>query len=320
MTERTTMTQPILHHYWGSPYGEKIRLVLGYKQLDWRSCEIPVTPPREYLHRVLGDYRRTPVLQLGRDFVCDTRLIAEVIDDLAPEPSLKPRRNAAMSELICRWAEPRVFALMGPVRFRSAEDITVSFDGEVSAECFSADRLPFMHPVYAPERFGRLRSSAWDHLRRYLQTLDGFFAEGHAFVGGNRPCFGDFSAFHTVWWLRRKPARSELLADFPHLAQWADLMAGLGHGRFAPIGGSDAHAAAGSTQAGDELRLSWVAEQDPRLGRVVEIVADDYGKAPIEGKVIATSSRHVTIEREATGIGAVRVHFPRVGYEIVTKH
>lgn len=73
------MSDLILHHYWGSPYAEKIRLLLGYKELQWRSLEIPVIPPRDSLQCVFGAFRRTPVLQIGADFFCDTRLIARCI-------------------------------------------------------------------------------------------------------------------------------------------------------------------------------------------------------------------------------------------------
>ena len=35
------MTQLVLHHYPVSPFAEKIRLILGYKQLPWTSVIIP---------------------------------------------------------------------------------------------------------------------------------------------------------------------------------------------------------------------------------------------------------------------------------------
>ena len=82
------MSNLILHHYWGSPYAEKIRRILGYKKLTWRSLEITPTPPRPSLEPIFGGFRRTPVLQIGSDYFCDTRLIAEVIDREVPSPSL----------------------------------------------------------------------------------------------------------------------------------------------------------------------------------------------------------------------------------------
>jgi glutathione S-transferase len=310
------MDLPILHHYWGSPYAEKIRLLLGYKKIDWLSCEIPVTPPRPNLAQVLGPFRRTPVLQLGADFICDTRLIAEAIDEFVPQPSLRTPANQALSQMICYWGEPRVFALFGPVRFRTAEDIAGAFNGAVSADQFGADRLPFMHPVYEAHRFGKIRASSLDHLRSYMDTLEVFFAGGDDFIGGVTPTFGDFSAYHTVWWLRMPPDHSEFLADYPAIKRWADRMAAFGHGTHRAIDDDDARQM--MSRGGTAFQPDWTPRADRRLGQIVEIVPDDYGKNPVEGKVVAMTDRHVTIERATADMQTVRVHFPRMGYEIVT--
>ena len=40
------MTELILHHYNMSPFAEKVRLMLGYKQLAWRSVHIPPVMPK----------------------------------------------------------------------------------------------------------------------------------------------------------------------------------------------------------------------------------------------------------------------------------
>ena len=40
------MADLILHHYPTSPFAEKVRLVLGYKQLAWKSVFIPPVMPK----------------------------------------------------------------------------------------------------------------------------------------------------------------------------------------------------------------------------------------------------------------------------------
>jgi len=40
------MSDLILHHYPMSPFSEKIRAVLGFKQLAWRSVMIPTVMPK----------------------------------------------------------------------------------------------------------------------------------------------------------------------------------------------------------------------------------------------------------------------------------
>ena len=40
------MSDLILHHYPSSPFSEKIRLILGYKKLAWKSVTVPSITPK----------------------------------------------------------------------------------------------------------------------------------------------------------------------------------------------------------------------------------------------------------------------------------
>ena len=49
---------------------------------------------------------------------------------------------------------------------------------------------------------------------------------------------------------------------------------------------------------------------------MVRIRADDYGRDPVEGKLIFLDANEVAISREDPQIGEVVVHFPRLGYDL----
>jgi glutathione S-transferase len=51
--------------------------------------------PKPDLLALTGGYRRTPNLQIGADIYCDTALIARVLDELQPSPTLYPAAGAA---------------------------------------------------------------------------------------------------------------------------------------------------------------------------------------------------------------------------------
>ena len=51
------MTDLILHHYWMSPYAEKIRRIFGFKGLAWKSVIIPVVAPKPDLTSLTGRTR-----------------------------------------------------------------------------------------------------------------------------------------------------------------------------------------------------------------------------------------------------------------------
>ena len=53
------MADLILHHYATSPFSEKLRLILGYKKLAWKSVIIPQIAPKP-------DWSRSPAATAAR--------------------------------------------------------------------------------------------------------------------------------------------------------------------------------------------------------------------------------------------------------------
>ena len=102
----------ILHHYDFSNYAETARLALGYKGLAWRSVIIPPVAPKPMLTPLTGGYRRTPVLQIGADVYCDTRLILRVLERRYPSPPIIPEGLTAEAAMIAFWAENQLFRPM----------------------------------------------------------------------------------------------------------------------------------------------------------------------------------------------------------------
>jgi glutathione S-transferase len=311
------MADWILHHYRVSPYAEKARALLGFKGLSWRSVEVPVIPPRPCLQTALGAFRRIPVLQRGADYFCDTRLLPEVLDSVQPEPPLLPAHARPLSALIANWAEPKVFLMMGAVRFETREDMQALREYDVHPGDFMRDRAPFMAPAVDTRRSASVRDSSRDHVLAYLCVLESLLGATGKYLCGDRPVAADFSAYHTVWWLRAPPSRDALLTRFPALAAWADRLAAVGHGRFEPMSSEDALQAARDAQSAAAWQAPWPALEDARIGLPVHVMADDYGRDPLSGTLAAVSDRHLTVSREVHGVGTVRVHVPKVGYELV---
>ena len=103
------MSELILHHYDASPFAEKARLMLGFKQLSWRSVEIPRIMPKPDLTALTGGYRKTPVLQVGADIYCDTALIARRLEAEKATPSLFPEGQEFVAASFAQWADAVVF-------------------------------------------------------------------------------------------------------------------------------------------------------------------------------------------------------------------
>jgi glutathione S-transferase len=49
-------------------------------------------------------------------------------------------------------------------------------------------------------------------------------------------------------------------------------------------------------------------------GAAVTVAADDYGRDPIPGTLVALNAGRVVIAREDPAVGKLHIHFPRAGY------
>ena len=93
------MTEAVLHHYPISPFAEKVRAMLGFKGMSWKSVQIPLFMPKPDVIALTGGYRKTPILQLGADIYCDTTLIARVLDRLKPDGVLYTGHAESLANL-----------------------------------------------------------------------------------------------------------------------------------------------------------------------------------------------------------------------------
>ena len=109
-----TLPTPYLHHYPMSPFAEKVRLMLGHKQMTWKSVLVPTVAPKPDVVALTGGYRKTPFLQIGNDVFCDTSLIADVLEHIVPTPSFYPQGQRGLHRALAQWADHQLFwAAMG---------------------------------------------------------------------------------------------------------------------------------------------------------------------------------------------------------------
>ncbi|THD78862.1 MAG: glutathione S-transferase family protein [Phenylobacterium sp.] len=297
------MAEIILHHYDTSPFSEKPRVMFGIKGLAWRSVIQPVIMPKPDLIPLTGGYRRIPVMQIGADVYCDSQVILAEIERRAPEPRVA--RGADWAANI--WAD-RLF-------FQATVAVVFGAIGDHVPKEFIEDReklsgRPFdmaaMKAAAGPMKAQWRAQAAW--------IEDGLGSND--FLGGSTPSLADIAAYMNVWWLSGA-ARSEaaaLLAGLPRVTAWRARMTAIGHGARSEMSGAEAL---------DAARTSDPAAAPPHddadslgliPGEAVSVSSDDYGRDPIEGRLVAVTPDQVIIARTSTDLGRVHVHFPRFGY------
>jgi glutathione S-transferase len=305
------MTDIILHHYPTSPFSEKIRLVLGYKNLAWKSVIIPSIMPKPDVLALTGGYRKTPFLQIGSDVYCDSALICEVLEHLQPTPTLYPPQHKGLARVLAQWADSTLFwaAMAYNLQPKGAAAMFAATPPE-AAKAFGADRAA-MSAGMTRLRPADATAAYKSYLRRIANML-----EGQDFLIGSAPCVADFAAYHPLWFSRaRVPVMAGILDATPTVLSWMDRMAALGHGPMEKYSATDAIAvSAASSEMATPGDAVFQDEHGIALGTRVTVAAENFGQETTEGELLVASRTRYTLRRVDQRAGTVHVHFPRIGY------
>lgn len=303
------MTDLVLHHYDFSNFAEKVRLALGFKGLAWRGVTIPAIAPKPDLTALTGGYRRTPVLQTGADIWCDTRLILRELERRHPTPSLLPDALRPQIDAITYWAENR---LMRPITLYAS-----GLNGDVLPPGLQADRSA-MRGLPAPDDATMQRAARRNAplVRAQIPAVEAMFADGRPWVLGDTPTAADLAVYHPLWFLTARTQRLAFeLEPFERVRQWMARVRAFGHGRMTPMPAQDAIAIARACTPGP-LSPGQPHPEDPPLGSLVRVRADDNGQETVTGELVSAAPDEIALRREDPRAGVTVVHFPRLGYDL----
>lgn len=301
--------QIYLHHYPASLFSEKVRVVLGYLGLSWRSVEISSIMPRPLLMPLTGGYRKTPTLQIGSNVHCDTAVIAAALarhtgDETLFAPGFTAQR-------VAEWADSTLFRTTVAMNFRP--EAIGGFMGQLSPEevaAFQADRAELAGDAptisVPPE-------AAIDAFTAYLAQLEASLTA--PFLFGEAPSIADFSVYHCLWFVDQNPVNAEFIAPYAGVRSWMDRLAGFGHGTVETASAEEALAHA------DEVDpvlpdLPGADLAGAAIGERVVVTPTDYGKVPVAGTLVAASSNELVLERETPEVQRLMTHFPNIGFHI----
>ncbi|MCR9104149.1 MAG: glutathione S-transferase family protein [Gammaproteobacteria bacterium] len=318
------MSKLYLHHYWTSPFCEKIRLLCGYLGLEWHSVRTTTIMPRPLLTPLSGGYRKVPVAQIGADVYCDSSMIARAIAEYAGDKTLYAPGFAATR--VADTANTDLFRLMTALSFRPEAFGSVfnhpddrmggggkSGDGESGGgsaiERFIADRADLDGKGY----FMKIKPEmAQSTLLHWLTELDS--SVGSGFIFGDTPSIADFSVYHPLWFLRKNPYNAPIIEAYPNVLRWMDTLAAFGHGRIIE---SDGEAALAEARASEPQKVEPVViGVDAKPGDPVSVTPTDYGQVSVEGELLTADPYEFAVRRTTDETGTIVTHFPRAGFEL----
>lgn len=304
------MSELILHHYPGSPFAEKARLMLGFKGLPWRSVVIPRWMPKPDLLPLTGGYRRTPVMQIGADVYCDTACIAAELERRFPTLTLFPPGTRGTAHMIGAWADKTLFLAVVAVVFGT--------HAETLPKELKDDRFAFSGGMIDAERYRADQPHLRAQLQGHLAFLEAALSDERLYLLGAKPSYADFCAYGPVWMLANRAAALGLLDASPRLTDWYSRMTAVGHGMVRDLDAKEALNIALEAQP-EKVEMMVMPRppgSDLAAGTRVVVAPDDYGKDPVEGYLLGLTQEEIVVRRGDPLVGEVNVHFPRAGYRL----
>ncbi len=298
----------ILHHHDPSPFAEKIRKAFGVKGLSWASVQIPMIVPKPDLTCLTGGYRGTPVLQIGADIYCDTRLIADVIEKLHPHPPLfisGPLVNFGLQH----WSDDAVFP---PGAALAMHENAANLPDELLDE---------RRAYFTNLDFSRFAEDA-DHFRSQFQAhatlIDEQLQDSRLFLLGDAPEWADIGAYFNIWMGGGHiPSAERLITGLDRLAAWRARMDAFGMGERTDITADEAIAIARqASPASLDSAENRPDETGAAPGDRVIVWPVDHSDTPVEGTLALISAVKIVVIRSDERAGELAVHFPRIGYQL----
>ena len=299
---------PILHHFEISPFSEKLRAIFGLKRMAWHSVLVPLPLPKPDVVALTGGYRKTPTLQIGADIYCDTALIAQLVDELQPEPPLVPA-GAALAPLLAAWADGTLF--WQAVMSTQAPEARASLFRGMTPEAIRTlreDRVAFTTGLKRPTAV-----DAPAQLRSALALFERALA-AQPWLLGEQPSIADFSVYHCLWFTAQAGVGETMFAPCPAVRGWMARIAAFGHGRREELTSGEAIAIAASATRHAPVQVHPGLGFD--AGDAVTVTTTDYGTESVTGTLIGLTIDRATLERRDPRAGTVHVHFPRSGFRL----
>lgn len=168
----------ILFHYNFSPFARRIVWYLKLRGIPYAECQQPLTLPRPDLAELGINYRRIPLLSIGKDVYYDTRLILARLEQSFPAatyPPLSSPENKGIEALLEK------FTVDAGVFMRAAQSLPSQLP-VMKDEKFLKDREEFSGASWKPSDREKQRPEALVHLRHAFDILELLLADGRQWI------------------------------------------------------------------------------------------------------------------------------------------
>ncbi|KAH8697516.1 glutathione s-transferase-related protein-like protein [Talaromyces proteolyticus] len=319
----TTHPQIIVYTYPFSPWGTKIVTYLTLRHIPYAECHQPQHWPRPDIQSHFGlQYRRIPILAIGRDIYYDTLLILEKLEDLYPGKfslSVHDPADKALTKLLEKWAE---LAVMKSVVSSLPPDAPLWKN-----ETFLKDRIELWGSQFDHQSRFKKHPGALAEMRNHLALLEDLLSDGRQWLlNTHNISLADLHGGFLLFWLRDTCgalsteffSSSEYPCTWAFLDRYADAITSAKRNGHTPIV-LDGEDAANVILHSDFSELEGSVLNDPtglQKGQMVTVYRDDDLSSKHlhrdVGRLVSLTSREITIAVQERIVDVeIRVHCPR---------
>ncbi|KAI8098573.1 uncharacterized protein BX664DRAFT_376966 [Halteromyces radiatus] len=304
--------QVILHWYPQSPFAQKIFFVLKYKKIDFKTVEISVMEPRPLRRPLDSNYERTPILQIGNQVFCDTKLIIDELEKRYPEPSLYPlTRNGQSSKTLAYG----VTHLLNTSVFSA---IPTQFDWSKFPQAFIDSRSKFKGVPIDIAKQKQMQPFLKLELQAQLDQLVEGLVNDQWILDTAQPSDSDFSLAMITFFLYAVLGQDWTKEHYPLLAAHYKRVNALISSQPTPL----------DLTAEEALEIAKQQQSIPpqgsssssslfTIGEQVSVTPLDTARTPAVGELVSLTSQRVIIRTHDDRTGYVYIHFP-MAYYVVT--
>ncbi len=199
-----------LYQYPISPFTEKLRRVLTYKNIKWNPIDCHFEDKTNLLALTKGQWTRVPVVEWDGEVVWNSADIIRWIDKKVPERPVIPADARGLCDILDLFADNMLFP---SILFLVIPDL---LDGAGDAKLkTNREKLIGMTTDQMRKQQSACLDDAQDALRDDRQA-----GREAGFLSGQNFTMADASLYHPFFFLALNPGNFAKVAEFPHLMRW----------------------------------------------------------------------------------------------------
>jgi glutathione S-transferase len=318
--------KPILFHYPASIYSHRILWYLWLRAIPYDECIQSPVMPRPDLAAVDIGYRKIPLLSIGKDVYCDSRLIISKLEALYPDSAIAPTSpaEAGIRRLFENWTvDGGIFANAVRCMPYWAES------GMLQNKVFLDDRQELSGRRLTKEAMEAGRPDGLQHIGYAMDLLETtFLADGREWIMGTKePSVVDIDAVWPFEWMIVDRNMKGCLPEegfgedrYPRVYAWVKRFMSViekkRKGCEKPTtldGGAMASRTLNAASKTDDIGFITNDPLDFKMGDQVEIYPSDYGQTGKSAGILTGLSTTEAVIKNTKGL---HIHFPRWNFTI----